>query len=54
MNLMPEQMARLDIDAALVAAGCWVLQNRETINLAAGRGSYSQHNTFVHKEEGLY
>ena len=48
MNLMPEQRARLDIDVALVAAG-WILQNRESSNLAAGRGSYSQHNTVVHK-----
>jgi type I restriction enzyme R subunit len=37
MNLTPEQKARLDIDAALVAAG-WILQNREAINLAAGCG----------------
>ena len=44
MNLMPEQRARLDIDVALVAAG-WILQNRGASNLAAGRGSYSQHNT---------
>jgi hypothetical protein len=35
MNLTPEQKARLDIDAALVAAG-WVLQNREACSLAAG------------------
>jgi hypothetical protein len=49
MNLMPEQGARLDIDVALVAAGC-ILQNREASNRAAGRGSYSQHNTVVHKE----
>ncbi len=53
MNLTPEQKARLDIDAALVAAG-WVLQNREACSLAAGCGSYSQHNTVVHKEVGLY
>ncbi len=53
MNLTPEQNARLNIDAALVAAG-WVLQNREAINLTAGCGSYSQHNTVVHKEVGLY
>jgi type I site-specific restriction endonuclease len=53
MNLTPEQKARLDIDAALVAAG-WVLQNRDAINVAVGCGSYSQHNTVVHKEEGLY
>ncbi len=32
----------------------WILQNREASNLAVGRGSYSQHNTVVHKEEGLY
>jgi hypothetical protein len=38
MNLMPEQRARLDIDAALVDAG-WVLQNHEAINLAVGCGS---------------
>jgi hypothetical protein len=53
MNLMPEQRARLDIDVALVAAG-WILQNREAINLAAGPGSYSQHNTVVHKVGCLY
>ena len=53
MNLMPEQRASLDIDVALVAAG-WILQNREDSNLAAGRGSYNQHNTVVHKEVGLY
>ena len=53
MNLTPEQKARLDIDAALVAAG-WILQNREAINLAVGCGSYSQHNTVVHKEGDMY
>ncbi|MEA5411230.1 hypothetical protein VB737_05560 [Synechococcus sp. BA-120 BA3] len=37
MNLTPEQKARVDIDAALVAAG-WTLQNRDAINLAAGPG----------------
>lgn len=37
MNLTPEQQARLDIDAALEAAG-WILQNRDAINLAAGPG----------------
>jgi hypothetical protein len=35
MNLTPEQKARLDIDAALVAAG-WVLQNRDAIIVAVG------------------
>lgn len=48
MNLMPEQRARLDIDAALAAAG-WILQYREASNLEAWCGSYSQHNTVVHK-----
>ena len=48
MNLRPEQRARLDIDVALVAAG-WTLQYREASSLAAGCGSYSQHNTVVHK-----
>lgn len=37
MNLTPEQKARVDIDAALEAAG-WILQNRDAINLAAGPG----------------
>jgi hypothetical protein len=37
MNLTPEQKARLDIDAALEAAG-WILQNCDAINLAAGTG----------------
>jgi type I restriction enzyme R subunit len=37
MNLTPEQKARLDIDAALEAAG-WTLQNHVAINLAAGPG----------------
>ncbi len=37
MNLTPEQKVRLDIDAALVAAG-GILQNRDAINLAAGPG----------------
>jgi type I site-specific restriction endonuclease len=31
MNLTPEHQARLDIDAALEAAG-WILQNRDAIN----------------------
>jgi formylmethanofuran dehydrogenase subunit D len=53
MNLTPEQKARLDIDAALVAAA-WVLQNREASNLAAGRGNYSQHNIVVYKEGDQY
>ena len=53
MNITPEQKARLDIDAAPVAAG-WVLRNRDAINVAVGCGSYSQHNTVDHKEEGLY
>jgi anaerobic selenocysteine-containing dehydrogenase len=30
------------------------LRNREASNLPAGRGSYSQHNTVVHKVGGLY
>jgi|LakMenE01Jun11ns_1017448.scaffolds.fasta_scaffold9746227_2 hypothetical protein len=53
MNLTPEQKARLDFDAALVAAG-WTLQNREASNLAAGRGNYSQHNIVVYKEGDQY
>jgi anaerobic selenocysteine-containing dehydrogenase len=53
MNLMPEQRASLDIDVALVAAG-WILQNREDSNLAAGRGSYNQHNTVVYKQGDQY
>ena len=53
MNLTPERKTRLDIDVALVAAG-WILQNREASNLAAVRGSGSQHNTVVHREVGLY
>jgi len=32
----------------------WTLQNREASNLAAGRGSYSQHNTVVYKEGDQY
>jgi hypothetical protein len=47
MNLTPEQKARLDFDAALVAAG-WTLQNREASNLAAG------HNIVVYKEGDQY
>lgn len=35
MNKTPKQKARVDIDAALEAAG-WILQNRDAINLAAG------------------
>jgi type I restriction enzyme R subunit len=34
---LPEQQAREEIDAALVAAG-WVLQDRDSMNLSAGRG----------------
>ena len=34
---MPEQQARLLIDEALAEAG-WVVQDREAMNLAAGRG----------------
>jgi len=37
MNPTPKQKARVDIDAALVAAS-WILQNRDAINLAAGPG----------------
>jgi type I restriction enzyme R subunit len=37
MTLTPEQKARLDIDAALEAAG-WIVQDRATMNLAAGPG----------------
>lgn len=37
MNLTPEQRARVDIDAALVAAG-WVIQNRDEMNLSAALG----------------
>lgn len=33
----PEEKAREDIDAALERAG-WVLQNRDEIDLSAGRG----------------
>jgi type I restriction enzyme R subunit len=33
----PEAQARLAIDARLVAAG-WVIQDRDTANLGAGRG----------------
>ena len=37
MSPTPEQKARQDIDAALGAAG-WIVQDRATINLAAGPG----------------
>jgi hypothetical protein len=37
MNLTSEQKARVDIGAALVAAG-WILENRGAINLAGGPG----------------
>ena len=37
MPLTPEQQARRKIDAALADAG-WVVQDREAMNLAAGRG----------------
>jgi type I restriction enzyme R subunit len=33
----PEQKARAQIDAALVTAG-WVIQDRDAMNLSAGRG----------------
>ena len=33
----PEQKARAQIDAALIAAG-WIVQDRDTMNLSAGRG----------------
>jgi len=33
----PEQKARTQIDAALVAAG-WIVQDRDEMNLSAGRG----------------
>lgn len=33
----PEQKARAQIDVALVAAG-WIVQDRDEINLSAGRG----------------
>jgi len=33
----PEQKARAQIDAALVAAG-WIVQDRDEMNLSAGRG----------------
>jgi hypothetical protein len=33
----PEQKARAQIDAALVSAG-WIVQDRDEMNLAAGRG----------------
>ena len=36
-GLAPEERARVKIDAALEAAG-WVVQDREMMNLAAGRG----------------
>jgi hypothetical protein len=32
----------------------WTLQNREASNLAAGCGSYSQHNTVIYKEGDQY
>lgn len=37
MSPTPEQKARQDIDAALVAAG-WVIQDRAEMNLGAGMG----------------
>ena len=37
MSPTPEQRARLDIDAALEAAG-WIIQDRAAMNLAAGPG----------------
>lgn len=37
MSPTPEQLARVDIDRALAAAG-WVVQDRDAINLAAGPG----------------
>ena len=37
MPLTPEQQARVQIDAALDAAG-WIVQDRATMNLAAGTG----------------
>lgn len=37
MPLTPEQQARLQIDTALEAAG-WIVQDRATMNLAAGAG----------------
>ena len=36
-NLNPEQKARVEIDAKLVASG-WLVQNREDMDLTAGRG----------------
>jgi len=36
-NLNKEQLARIDIDAMLTRAG-WIVQNRDEINLSAGRG----------------
>ena len=33
----PEQKARIEIDAKLVASG-WLVQNREEMDLTAGRG----------------
>jgi type I restriction enzyme, R subunit len=33
----PEQKARAQIDAALTAAG-WIVQDRDAMNLSAGRG----------------
>jgi type I restriction enzyme R subunit len=36
-NLLPEQRARANIDAALLDAG-WVIQNRDETILSAGRG----------------
>ncbi len=36
-GMTPEQKAREAIDAALAAAG-WIVQNREDLNLSAGRG----------------
>lgn len=37
MSPTPEQNARLQIDAALEAAG-WIVQDRAVMNLAAGTG----------------
>lgn len=37
MNQNPEQLARDTIDAQLVASG-WTIQNKNTVNLAAGTG----------------
>src|SRR3984893_13135151 len=37
MDVTPEQRARAEIDADLTAAG-WIVQNRDEIDLTAGRG----------------